>query len=616
MNDLMNAVKKFVPRLSPPPTEIVAEWDDDIEQQWVIFRDNVADILEFLTEMPDSNILNRLIEIAMQILSSKLWLDMEGILYCINSIADSVSPPDDDPAMHALMGSSIFSDTSDSNSDIPAVLRRAVLRLIDGYSTFIKANISYIPPVLTFLFTILETTPPDQVATADHAAKAFGSLASSCRGLLTAHLVELLQQCPRALSGQSANTYQKEKVLGALGSIIQALPSEEDKAGPLLVLIEVVEADLNAAVEAIRIGDVETGEVLGTTALQCLASIAKGVQAPDDALINVDSDDDEISTATGNRSVVSNTFWTLDAGAQIQARILTCFEIISYMNNAGDALEAACLVLRAGLAETVPGPFVFPPSTTVSFIVKTATSLNTPRIEAIITTACSFVSAHSRRDAPHLFDDVLAIHQVVMRLMGELTGPGDDPAQAGLCIEFLQRLLGSYLDVLLAPDDAHIAGVMRFVLATLNEFSPHLKRQGCSFFETLIGASRPNNPAPLPQTRVSLGEIVNHFAPAIAAALMRQVAGLAQRSELDALCKPLRAFVFSVPNARRYLEEAVVSDEADAQFVQLAAGTSLVSIGERRVFVAKVIGLRGSKQTLTIVREFWAKCKGTVSQFE
>ncbi|KAL1305579.1 hypothetical protein AAFC00_007184 [Neodothiora populina] len=610
--DLMKALQLYLPKMSHPPPEISKTWDEETFQQWKFFRDNVMDYLEFITEIPDSNLLHYLIEVALQILPTRQWFQLEGVLFCINAIADSVRPANDDPAMNALMGSSIFSNASDMSLDVPALLRRAVLRMIDNYSTFIKSNPQYIPPVLTFLFTILEATPPDQVRVADQAAKSLESLCSSCRRSLTQHLGELLAQVPQALSGPSANGYQKEKVMAAVASIIQSLPSEELKAEPISILIQVIETDLNAAVQAMQRGDVEQGELIGTTALQCLASIGKGIQALDDRPIDIDSnDDDETSTTEGAHS---QTFWTLEAGAAIQQRILACFEIISYLQNAGDAIDAACDVLRAGLAETEPGPFVFPPSTTVAFVAKATTSLDTPRIEAVLSTACTFVSAHSRRNTPHLFDEVLAVYQSVARVMGLLKDPSNDPQLAQICVEFLQRLLVAYLDVLLAPSDEEIAGVLQFVLACVTGQAPMLKRIACNFFEPLIAHGRPNNPAPLPVTRVPVGVIVQHFAPLIATSLLYQISGVAQRSELDSLSKPLRAFVFSVPNCKKYLEHALL--EQETTFVELAAANKTVDQSERKVFIAKIVGLRGGRQTNIIVREFWARCKGTVSKFE
>jgi len=93
---------------------------------------------------------------------------------------------------------------------------------------------------------------------------------------------------------------------------------------------------------------------------------------------------------------------------------------------------------------------------------------------------------------------------------------------------------------------------------------------------------------------------------------MDQVCGMAQRSELDSLCKPLRAFIFGVPNAKKYLEEALIESGTAHRLASTIAGLDEKEI---RMFLSKIVGLRGGKQTTTVVREFWARCKGTVSRF-
>lgn len=102
---------------------------------------------------------------------------------------------------------------------------------------------------------------------------------------------------------------------------------------------------------------------------------------------------------------------------------------------------------------------------------------------------------------------------------------------------------------------------------------------------------------------------------------MQQLCGIAQRSELDALCKPLRAFVFGLPNAKAYLEDALGGDAGKGvgnggNGVGVVGGEGTITLVEKRVFLKKVLALRGSRQTNVVVREFWAKCKGTVSRFD
>ncbi|KAI4744770.1 ARM repeat-containing protein [Aureobasidium sp. EXF-12298] len=602
-NDLMQAVQTYIPKLQAPPLAEMSEWDEDNVDHWQFFRDNISDFFDQVNNVPETHLLSNMVVLATNVLPARQWLHLEAIIFSINCISDSIALSDENTqALSALIGSSLFSDISSNSADVPNKLKRAAMTLVDRYSSFIKKNPQFLPPVLTFLFTILGSTPADRVKLADASAKSLEQLCSSCRKSLTPHLDELLQQCPQALSGPSANSYQKEKIMAALASIIQALPTEEAKATPLISLIEVIENDLNTAIATLNRGNVEDSEVLGTSALQCLASIGKGIQALTNDVIDVDSDDEE-----GNdESAAIGNFWTSQAGVEIQNRIVQCINIVEYLHNPGDAMDAACAILRAGLKETKPGPFVFPPSATVAFISKA--QISTPRIEAIIGTACSFVSNCSRKTAPHMFGEMSAVYQRVALVMQQLGDPANDPQLAQLCIDFMQRLLVSYIDVLLSPSDDEIAAALQFVINCMVGNAPMLKRNACNFFETLLGLANPRTTHSLPPCRVPPLSVLTAFAAPLSRALIFNISGLAQRSEIESLCKPLRALVFSQPGlAKQHLEEALL----DANFPSTNVGEK-----EKRVFVAKVLGLRGGRQTVVVVKEFWALCKGTVTSFE
>jgi hypothetical protein len=475
--DLLQAIQAYIPKIqSPTPSQLIS-WDEDNVDSWKFFRDNISDLFASVNEVPQTHLLHSMAALAITVLSEKKWLYLEAVLFSINSISDSVALSDENiQALSALVGSSMFNDISSDNFEIPNKLKRTAMVFVDRYSSFIKTHPVFLPPVLTFLFTILATTPADKVRLADASARSLEGLCSSCRKALTPHLDELLQQCPQALSGPSANNYQKEKVMAALASIIQALLTEEAKAAPLLSLIQVVEKDLNEAIASMQAGQHEESNVLGTTALQCLASIGRGIQAPTDDVIDIDSEEDDASDSTNS----DQNFWSSVAGLQIQNRIVQCFSIVDYLQNPGDAMDAACAILRSGLQETKPGPFVFAPRVIVAFINKA--QLDTPRVEAIIGTACSFVSNCSRSKSPHMFDEVSAVYQRVALVMQQLGDPSNDPQLAQLCIDFMQRLLARYIDVLLSPSDDEIAAALTFVTNCMAGNAPMLKRNACNFF--------------------------------------------------------------------------------------------------------------------------------------
>lgn len=150
-------------------------------------------------------------------------------------------------------------------------------------------------------------------------------------------------------------------------------------------LVQFVEGDFNECQTFLSQGLVVEAEVYGLEALRCLASIAKGLQAPTD--VPVDLDD----TSQPNRPDI---FWVAGDGSFIQQRIQQMLDrLITALPQSGDIVEAACSVFRAGFTEKLPGLFVFPPTSVADFIMRADPS--TPRLGAVITTACSLVSSQT-----------------------------------------------------------------------------------------------------------------------------------------------------------------------------------------------------------------------------
>lgn len=472
---LMRAAASYLLKLRAPPTSEITSWDESTKERWNSFREDVSDMLQSIVALPDTGLLKELVNYALNVLPTRQWLDLEAVLLCLNAVADTAPlMKENDNVLAALMGSTMFQDFSNSSNDIPARAKRQLMRLLDCYSAFVKRRTEFLPAILTFLLSTLASASATQNSLGDAAARSLKSLCSSCRRPLTQHLNELLQQTPQALTGSSTNTYQKEKVMSALASVVQALPTEEGKAQPLTILLEMVENDLNQAMGYISQGNNEVGEGVGTSALQCLASIGEGMQDTTGD-VAVDLESEQAPSLSDPRN-----FWNSSAGQAVQQRILNCFNIVDHLQNQGDAIDAACSVLRAGLKETAPGPFVFPPSVTAGFVSKGR--LNTPRVEAMLITGCAFVSANSRHATNRLVSEVHQIYQAAVSIIQELGQPGNDPGLAEICIDLTERLLARYVDVLLSISDEELGAVFNFTLRCMVGEAPILKRLAANFF--------------------------------------------------------------------------------------------------------------------------------------
>ena len=95
---------------------------------------------------------------------------------------------------------------------------------------------------------------------------------------------------------------------------------------------------------------------------------------------------------------------------------------------------------------------------------------------------------------------------------------------------------------------------------------------------------------------------MKEYGPQLCRALIRNISGEAARSELDVLSLPLKKLVFAQPQAKQWLADALSS----TSFVSDKIGYT-----EKRVWLQKIMSLRGGARTNQVVREFWMTCRGT-----
>lgn len=341
-------------KIQMPPHEISAAWDSDDIAKWNSFRSDVEDLLQSSYILLGPEFLGNLVRMALQSLEDRSWVPLEATLFFLIALSDTVSSEEYvDKALSALFESSLFVDMSSKTEDVPRKARQTVCDLITRYTAWIEQHGEYLPAMLNFLFEYLK-----EGRSATTAAKAIASTCSSCRRALVPEVFPFLVQYEAVLSWGTTDSYTKQKVIGGIAAIIQAIPStsEEERFEPLSWLITSLEKDVKACgiiMETATAGSQEVEEALriGTCVLRCLSSMGKGLQIPDDAPVDLDADD----------SIVTR-FWRVGNGALLQERVLYIYRTLSgLMKWHGDIIEALCDILRTGYKESQLGLFVFRP---------------------------------------------------------------------------------------------------------------------------------------------------------------------------------------------------------------------------------------------------------------
>ena len=401
---ILQAIEECWVKLRFPDQEETKRWDSEVRTGFKAFRADVKDLLQASYTLLGVDILEKFTDLLLRSLEKRAWNEMECTLFCLNALADCTADEASvDRTLVQLFGSSLFTVLSNSEEVIPTKTKQTAVYTLGHYTTFFENHTNLLPSALDFLFTSLQDS-----TLAVAASKSILQLCSSCRKALVPELGTFIQQYEASLAWPSSDISTKEKVIGAIAAIVQAIPSEECKVQPMDRLLVLVERDMQRSITLGRAGEPENAVAVALSALRCLASMGKALQAPDDLPIELEKDE------------MFTSIWDHDPGASIQGRLVHCLEVIpGLFPTDGEIIEAACDVIRTGYKETSPGPFVFAPTVTVDFISRC--TLDTPRLDYVLNTACVFLTSHNSDTSPtttNAANSLLIYTLNIIRLLG------------------------------------------------------------------------------------------------------------------------------------------------------------------------------------------------------
>lgn len=594
----LHLTQLLLSKLKTPSPEASLNWSDAETEAFREFRTDTSDLMLSLYIHLGDPMLLQFITIAIEALQNQQWQELEAAMYCVNALGDNaLEEPGAEPHLAQLFSSPLFRDISDFNLGIPQQTRRTAIDLLGTYGPYIERHSQFLPDTLRFLFASLE----------NHglylsASKSIAALCSACRNSLTGEVESFISQYNRFAGGPTSEPFTNEKVIGAIAAIVQAISPESAKAQPLSALLDIVDSMITNAKSMAPRSEPEKAHEFGISAIQCLASIGKNLQTPDDIPIELYEDNHKPAKNVDN-------FWLNQEGQAIQLRVVnTCYNVLQLFPGSGEAVDAVCHVLRQGFTEHEPGPFVFPPTVTVGFLEQC--TLSTPQIESVLSITSTLIVQHTRKDIAHIDTEVDRVYRKTSALIQELAEPSQDPSIAHACIEVFHRMVPRYIHVLLdmsSPSGALVQPILDFVIKAIDGADLLPKRSAAEFWSKII------KPSVLPadeNVRARLEQVVAAYGPTLCQALASQIVGRGQRSELDQLCEPLKALIQTRPQTKSWLEAALFSDALPA-IVGPSVGDS-----EKRRFVQSVIAVRGdNRKTRDIVKNFYAACRGTIISF-
>ncbi|KAK7934986.1 hypothetical protein PG985_000481 [Apiospora marii] len=602
---LMQVVSHCWRKIQYPHISVYNAWDSTERVGFSDARKDVCDLLQTMYTLAGDSLITVFVDLTTQSLSNTAWAELEAAAFCLGSLSDCLPDNDScDAALSKVFGSQLFDLLRQGHSVVPVRTRQTCLSLIERYSEYFVRRAEFLPAALNLLFGAL-----NESHLAGPSAKSIYRLCSSCRSILTPEVGAFLEQYGMIRNSVPMDSLTEERVVGAIASIIQAVPEEQPRLSAFHQLLMLIASDIEKAIQlksitfmlepsdptvmrAFDLNQLPTHPVPGhevalqvaVRALRCLLGAAKGLQSPSDTPINLDADETSITVKISPEleQIQTNIMSVL---AQTKATFHDSLQVMSDINH----------VVRAGFSETEPGPFVFPPQMVVDLLtspwqVAAPTAVNTAQV------FLSYVqNGNYRGQMRQVIDQLLPW---VISYIGMLGHPSNDPELAQFSLEFIQKAIQRCPDVLSrVQPHSNAEYIFTFAIEMLNGKEPLPKAAAADFWTSFITLKSDDE-----GTQRTIEGAMNQFGPTLAQSLIQNIGGNAARSELDKLSDPLKKLVFQNVHARQWLEAALNDDSFPSDKVTLA---------DRSMFLKKITSLRGSRATNQVVKEFWVSCRGT-----
>ncbi|KAI0840494.1 ARM repeat-containing protein [Hypoxylon sp. FL0890] len=601
---IMQAVSESSRKIQYPSITIYSSWDSTERVAFGDARKDVADFMQAVYTLIGKQLVLIFAVGLLEALSKSAWAELEAAAFCLGALSDCVSDGTScDDILTKVFGSPLFDLLRQGQDVVPVRARQTCLSLIERYSEYFGNHPELLPAALNLLFSAVGDRH-----LAIPSSKSIYTLCSSCRSLLTSEVGAFLEQYV-ALRNNELDSLAEERVVGAIASIIQAMPEDPLKLDAFKKLLTMVVADADISLQLstypegsllppdnpsiVRAYDlsqrptaeVPTSEVslqLAIRALRCLSSIAKGLQAPTES----------VDLETGDDGPQAPTDSNLN---QIHVDIMNL--LVRFKETFSSNLEVVdviCAILRAGFSETEPGPFVFPPQMVTEFI----TSRWENRVATIVNTASVFVtSLYSGSQRKYLGEVLGQLLPWVFGLLSQLSEPEQDPELAQYGLEFAQRVMVRRPEILMSQPSIMLEFLFMFALKLLNGNEPLPKAAAAEFWTTFISIRTDDQ-----NTQAIINDAMSYLGPKLSESLIQNIGGKAARSELDRLSEPLKKLVAQHVHARQWLQAALQDP---------AFPSDKVSPEDKELFLKKIIMLRGQRSTNQVVRNFWLACRGS-----
>ncbi|OAA44912.1 importin 13 [Metarhizium rileyi] len=552
LSQILEVVSAAFRKITYPPAEVFSQWDSSDRVGFSDARKDVVDLLQSAYSLSGLQLINTFTNLILVALNDSAWLQLETAAFCLVGLADCSK--DDvrlDQALKPVFESSLFSNLSSPDTDIPVRTRQTCLHLIDQYTEYFERNVAPLAPALRLLFDLLRDP-----SMAPPASKTILRLCSSCRHHLHTEADGFLNEYQTLTERQGLDCVSSERVLAAIASITQAVPDTSRRYNACTRLLEFLQADSTHANELAQapLGgkllcssrrcienspDDSPGLHVALKALRCLVGIGKGFQSPAESTVDLDA------------RRYPETEYEDRLGRLHRQVMQILLDIEGNFGKNGEVSELVCAVLRCGFSESEPGPFVLDFQDVTSYLTSHCGNVTRPGL--YVSTACSFISSLYVQTNPKKGTVYSTLLLWVIQLLQQSPGPEHDPELSQNSIDFACRLLTKSPVTLLTLHPSTAAeSFFLFTIQILDGSEPLPKAAAAEFWATFIALN-----SDLQEVSDAAKQVMGTLGPLLAQSLARNIGGRASRSELDKLSEPIKRLVGSYPLAKEWLQDGL-----------------------------------------------------------
>lgn len=352
-------------------------WEGDERAQFQDFRNDVQDLLLASYACIGPEIIENLAAALQSWDVSSDWEAFEAHLYCLGALSDVISNNIAELGQHisGIFASEKWNLLMHNFTTCPDLARHGAINFISRNTSILQHDHQYLLPCINFLFGCVRLS-----GSTTFASRAIFTLCYRQRSML----VEALPQFISSISIQAyIPSEDRHRLFGAVAAIIQAIPTEDGKVSPLAQIFILISQAAEAGVRDSTVAGLGSAVDL----LQTLAAVGKGLRAPPDESIDLDSE----------HSVRDQNFWISGNGKYVQQDVQKVIdELLAKYPKEPALLEATCDILKSGYTEAHPSPFKFDAKYSATFLSR-HTQLDSSRTRVIIDTASSFLASHAAK---------------------------------------------------------------------------------------------------------------------------------------------------------------------------------------------------------------------------